>query len=87
MTAELPAYIEIRGAAYMLAWSWTGRRIYLLHSMHVDKSRPLAYPAGGPLPDHTVITRERANELNAATLAEFDRTHKPPTTKTRHPDR
>jgi len=81
----LPAYVEIRGAAYMLCHSWTGPRIYTLHSLHTDRSRPVYYAADA-LPAHTVITREQAAEMHAATIAEFDRTHTPHPRPGRHPD-
>ena len=81
-----PAYVEIGGAAYMLCWNWLGKQIYLLHSLHTDKRRPVYYPLGALPAHHTVITRERAAEMNAATLAEFDRTHTPRPNPGRHPD-
>lgn len=83
---DLPAYVEINGAAYMLCRNWIGHHIYLLYSHPIGTRHHLCYPAAALPPRHTPITREHADEARTAFLTEGARTHTPHPRPGRHPD-
>jgi hypothetical protein len=93
MAADRPEYVEIAGVAYMRCGDWQGNPMYMRYSAPLDRPtgkrtrQPLRYPVDA-LPPHTVITREQAEAMNAASVAAFAARygHRAPTNPGRHPD-